>query len=107
MAANCHGGAYANRMTVVVDEDIDPTNTNDVIWAICTRCNPTEDVQFIRNAWSTGLDPMAYPADRRNLNSRMVIDACIPWNRKKDFPAVARCSPDAAARIKAKFPQLF
>ena len=107
VAANCHGGAYANRMTVVVDEDIDPTNTNDVIWAICTRCNPTEDVQFIRNAWSTGLDPMAYPADRRNLNSRMVIDACIPWNRKKDFPAVARCSPDAAARIKAKFPQLF
>lgn len=107
VAANCHGGAYANRMTVVVDEDIDPTNTNDVIWAICTRCNPTEDVQFIRNAWSTGLDPMAYPADRRNLNSRMVIDACIPWNRKKDFPAVARCSPEAAARIKAKFPQLF
>ena len=42
VASHCHAGAYCNRWTIVVDDDIDPTNINDVIWAMCTRCDPRD-----------------------------------------------------------------
>ena len=69
-------------VVVVVDDDIDPADMDQVVWAICTRCDPRDDVQILNGCWSTTLDPMAYPPDRRNMNSRMVIDACTPWNRQ-------------------------
>lgn len=103
IASQCHAGAYANRVVVVVDDDIDPANTDDVIWAICTRSDPREDVDILKNCWSTTLDPMAYPADRRNLNSRMVIDACKPWNRLHDWPETVRASAPLEDHIRAKF----
>jgi UbiD family decarboxylase len=37
VAAHCHAGVYCNRWTIVVDDDIDPTNINDVIWAMDPR----------------------------------------------------------------------
>src|SRR5690606_30909285 len=59
VAAQTHAGAYANRLTVVVDDDIDPTNTDQVLWAICSRMDPVVDVEIIKRCWSTSLDPMA------------------------------------------------
>ena len=53
LAANCHSGNYAGRWTVVVDEDIDPSNLFDVIWAMSTRCEPPEDSDYSRRTWST------------------------------------------------------
>jgi 3-polyprenyl-4-hydroxybenzoate decarboxylase len=46
---------------------------------------------------------MSYPDDRRNLNSRMVIDACIPWNKKKDWPAVVKNSQGLEKHLQEKF----
>ena len=54
VAAHCHAGAYNNRWTIVVDDDIDPTNFNDVIWAMCTRCDPRDQVDIIHGGWSFG-----------------------------------------------------
>ncbi|MEQ1850171.1 MAG: hypothetical protein ABMA01_01130, partial [Chthoniobacteraceae bacterium] len=31
-----------NRWVVVVDDDIDPSNINDVLWAMCTRVDARE-----------------------------------------------------------------
>jgi 4-hydroxy-3-polyprenylbenzoate decarboxylase len=103
IASQCHAGAYANRVVVVVDEDINPADMDQVVWAICTRCDPRDDVEILKGCWSTSLDPMAYPEDRRNLNSRMVIDACKPWNRLKDWPATVRASPELEREVRAKF----
>jgi 4-hydroxy-3-polyprenylbenzoate decarboxylase len=103
IASQCHAGAYANRVVIVVDDDINPADMDQVVWAICTRCDPREDVEILKGCWSTSLDPMAYPADRRNLNSRMVIDACKPWNRMKDWPATVRASPALESEVRAKF----
>jgi 4-hydroxy-3-polyprenylbenzoate decarboxylase len=105
IASQCHAGAYANRVVVVVDDDINPADMDQVVWAICTRCDPRDDVEILKGCWSTTLDPMSYPEDRRNMNSRMVIDACKPWNRLADWPAVVRSSPELDARIRAKFGQ--
>src|SRR5713226_5724985 len=45
VASYCHAGAYLGRYVIVVDDDIDVTNTNDVLWALCTRSDPEQDIE--------------------------------------------------------------
>jgi UbiD family decarboxylase len=102
IASQCHAGAYANRFVVVVDDDINPADMNEVIWAMCTRFEPREGLEILRGCWSTALDPMAYgPEDPRN--ARVVIDACKPWARRDSFPIVARSSRELDEQIRAKW----
>jgi 4-hydroxy-3-polyprenylbenzoate decarboxylase len=103
VASHCHAGAYCNRWTIVVDEDIDPTNFNDVIWAMCTRCDPRDQLDIIHGGWSSALDPMCYDGETDRRNSRVIINACIPFNRKKTFPIIARASKELDARMRAKW----
>ena len=46
---------------------------------------------------------MSYPPGNNSFNSRVVIDACIPWLRKATFPPVVRSSKPLDERIFAKF----
>jgi len=103
IASQCLAGAYCNRWTVVVDEDIDPTNINDVIWSMCTRCDPREDVDVISGGWSSHLDPMCFDDETDRRNARVVVDACIPYRRRDTFPIVARNSKDLDDRIRDKW----
>ncbi len=103
IASHCHAGAYCNRWTVVVDDDIDPTNMNDVIWAMCTRLDPREDMDILHGGWSSHLDPMCYDEESDRRNSRVVIDACRPFARRDTFPIVARSSPELDARVRANW----
>jgi 4-hydroxy-3-polyprenylbenzoate decarboxylase len=103
VASHCHAGAYCNRWTIVVDEDIDPTNMNDVIWAMCTRCDPRDQIDIIHGGWSSSLDPMCYDPKIDKRNSRVVVDACIPFNRQKTFPLIARASKELDARMRIKW----
>ncbi len=105
LAATCHAGNYAGRWVVVVDEDIDPTNMFDVIWAMSTRCDPPTDIQYIKRSWSTPLDPLLRAPPWHN--NRAVVDACRPYDWIDDFPTVAEASPDLKASIKAKWPHLY
>ena len=100
VAAGCQSGAYVGRFTIVVDEDIDPTDMFSVIWAMSTRCDPSEDIDFIRRMWSGPLDPMA---PKTNMTSRALIDACRPFERLKDFPEVASAPQDLIDRVAKKF----
>ena len=40
IATMCHVGAYCGRYTIVVDDDIDVSNLEEVIWALLTRSDP-------------------------------------------------------------------
>ena len=105
--ASCHAGAYANRFVIVVDDDIDPTDTNQVLWALSTRTDVVEDIDVIKRCWSTPLDPMAYAGEEaRYFNNRMIIDACRPYDRLKTFPQVARTSDEEASELRSKWPEL-
>jgi UbiD family decarboxylase len=106
IASQCHAGAYANRVVVVVDEDIDPADMNQVVWSICTRCDPRDDVDILKGCWSTTLDPMSYPPERRNMNSRMIIDACKPWNRLHEWPDTVKNTAELEADVRKKFGHL-
>lgn len=90
--------AYAGRLVVVVDPDIDITNLTDVMWAVMTRCDPARDVTIVKRAWSGPLDPAIHP-DERGFNSRLLIDATIPWEWKERFaPPVVTGEQSRAAR---------
>jgi len=101
LAASCQSGSYLGRFVVVVDEDVDPTDVSDVMWAMCTRCDPARDIDFIRRAWSGPLDPLL--DQESSTNSRAVIDACRPFERLDEFPRVARSSPELIKRVRDKF----
>jgi 4-hydroxy-3-polyprenylbenzoate decarboxylase len=91
VASQCHTGAYAGKYVVVVDEDIDPSNLEEVIWAVCTRSDPADSIDFIRRAWSTPLDPRLTPEQRAAgdfTNSRALIDATRPYEWRDRFPPV-------------------
>jgi UbiD family decarboxylase len=112
VAVQCHAGALMNRYSIVVDDDIDPSNSDDVIWAISTRSDPATDIDILRQCWSNSLDPMIPPAekDRKRLwNSRAIINACRPWDRvqAKDFPPVAEAAPALLEATKKKWAWLF
>ena len=100
--ASCHAGAYANRFVVVVDDDIDPSDMNKVMWAMCTRFEPREGLEILRGCWSTVLDPMAY-SESDPRNARVVIDACKPFGRRDTFPRVVRNSDELNQHILARF----
>ena len=102
LAANVHAGNYLGRFVVVVEQDIDPTNTFDVIWAMSTRCDPVEDIDFIRQAWSGPLDPRKSGAH----NSRAILVACRPYESIKDFPAVAESSLELRGKTLEKWGHL-
>ncbi len=105
LAATCHAGNYAGRWVVVVDEDIDPTNMFDVIWAMSTRCDPPNDIQYIKRSWSTPLDPLLREPPYEN--NRAVVDACRPYDWIDDFPIVAEASPELKAKVRGKWPELY
>jgi 4-hydroxy-3-polyprenylbenzoate decarboxylase len=87
---------------VVVDEDIDPSNTFDVLWAIASRVEPEQSIEIIRQCWSGPLDPRV-PVGKKGLNSRAIIDACRPFEWKDKFPPVAESSPELREKTLAKW----
>ncbi|MBI2369567.1 MAG: hypothetical protein HYV08_04900 [Deltaproteobacteria bacterium] len=66
---------------------------SDVLWAICTRCDPERDIDIIRRTWSGPLDPII-PKERRGLSSRAIIDACRPYEWMDEFPPVSEATPE-------------
>src|SRR5258708_8650396 len=93
VADYCHAGGYLGRYVIVVDEDIDVTNTNDVLWALSTRSNPEVDIEIIRRSWSGALDPII-PKGQKRHSSRGIISACRPFKWINHFPPMSQPNPD-------------
>jgi 4-hydroxy-3-polyprenylbenzoate decarboxylase len=72
-------------LSIIVDEDVDPSNIDDVLWAMATRCDPASAINIINEAWSTPLDPRIAPdarAARNFTNSVAIVNACRPITGK-------------------------
>ena len=106
VASQCRAGAYLGRYVVVVDDDIDVTSLNDVMWAMCTRVDPVKDIDILRRTWSGPLDPII-PVGEKGFNSRAIFDATRPWEWKEQFPHVAEVSPELHAMVDKKWGKLF
>jgi len=106
VASQVNPVGYIGRWIVVVDDDIDPTDIHDVIWAMSTRCDPKTRTTVLDHCWSSRIDTLVTdPA--LPYNTRMVIDACRPYERLETFPKVAQSSPELAAQVRTRFPELF
>jgi len=66
------------KLVVVVDDDVDPFNEREVLWAVNTRAQPDENMQIIRNIRGGTLDPSAV---QHGVGSKLIIDATRPSNR--------------------------
>jgi 4-hydroxy-3-polyprenylbenzoate decarboxylase len=110
IAFSCQPGAQTARYSIVVDDDIDPSNHDDVIWALSTRSDPASDIDILRQCWTSSLDPILTDDDKdhnRLWNSRAIINACKPYDRLKTFASVAEASPALTKATKEKWAALF
>jgi 4-hydroxy-3-polyprenylbenzoate decarboxylase len=96
-------GAYGLKTIIVVDEDIDPWDLPRVLWALSFRFQPSR-AQFISRGRSTPLDP-SLPLDSRDITSRIIIDATIPFEWKEK-PIPIELDPEMVKKIKAKWSDL-
>jgi 4-hydroxy-3-polyprenylbenzoate decarboxylase len=83
----------------VVDSDVDVTDLEDVLWAILTRMDPANDVDIRERMTSGPLDPILHP-DRKQYNSRLLIDACRPFEWRDRFPKAI--GPDAETKAETR-----
>jgi len=98
--------SYMGRLVVVVDDDVDPSNLADVMWAITTRCEPSEQVDILRNAWSSALDPRIPPQDKARgvtSHSKLIIEACRPFAWIDQFPRTSALTQQEARAIEEKW----
>ena len=106
IAAQCGASAYASKYIVVVDEDVDATNLDHVLWAMLTRTDPAQSIQFIAGSWDSPADPALPPWKRAEGNmthSVAVIDACRPFHWRDKFPPTNTPSPEVARKAREKF----
>src|SRR5260370_14198435 len=69
-----HGLGYA-KLVIVVDEDVDPFDMKQVMWAVSTKVNPAGDVIILPNLSIDVLDPASQPD---GISHKMIIDATTP-----------------------------
>jgi 4-hydroxybenzoate decarboxylase len=69
-----HGLGYC-KIVIVVDEDVDPFNLPQVMWALSTKVNPAQDLMNLPNLSVLELDPGSEPA---GITNKLVIDATTP-----------------------------
>jgi UbiD family decarboxylase len=106
----CTAGARQGRYTVIVDDDIDPTNLKEVLWAMWTRAEPSEDIDVIANCWNTPLDPRMSPAKREARDyttGRCIIYAVKPFAWRDQFPQPSRTNPELRRDIILKYQKMF
>lgn len=112
LAVQCQAGGMMNRYSIVVDEDIDPSDNAQVIWALSTRTDPATDIDIVRQCWSNPLDPML-PGPQKQAkqmwNSRAIVNACVPWDRLQsgDFPLKVEPPAGLLEATRRKWASLF
>ncbi len=106
LTSQCHAAAYLGRYVVVVDEDIDISDLDEVVWAMCTRVDPEYDIDIVRRCWSGPLDPIV-PLERKGFSSRAIIDATKPYERLSTFPRVVKVSDEMRTDTMKKWSELF
>jgi UbiD family decarboxylase len=98
--------SYMGRLVAVVDDDVDPSDLADVMWAVTTRCEPSEQIDIVRDAWSSALDPRIPPEFKQRgitSHSKAIIDACRPFGWKDQFPPTSALSHDEVGAISDKW----
>lgn len=102
------------RYTIVVDEDVDPSNLHEVMWVVATRADPERAIEILRYCRSNNSDPAIPIGLKRKLGprgayfmSRAIIDACRPYDWKHEFYPIAQISPELRSSLLNKWDKVF
>ncbi|MEV5612781.1 non-oxidative hydroxyarylic acid decarboxylases subunit C [Streptomyces sp. NPDC052225] len=89
-----HGLGYVSQV-ILVDEDVDPFDLPQVMWAQSSKVNPKDDVMILPNLSVLELAPAAQPA---GITSKMIIDATTPVapDVRGNFSTPAKDLPETA-----------
>ena len=98
------------KYTIVVEEDIDPSDLQQVIWAMVTRALPERSIHVLKHTRASNVDTAIPLADKLKAQdpmcltaSRVVIDACRDIEWKRDWYPIARTSPELQAKLAKKW----
>lgn len=74
----------------LVDEDVDPFDSNDVLWALNTRYQGDVDTVFIPGVRCHPLDPSQDPeyspsVRDRGITCKTIFDCTVPYSMKEKF----------------------
>jgi 2,5-furandicarboxylate decarboxylase 1 len=83
------------KLVVVVDDDIDVTDEDRVMWALATRMQPHEDIFVIEGLNCNVLDP----STQRGVSSKLAIDATRPEGWQAQLCTLPLPARDQARRI--------
>jgi 4-hydroxy-3-polyprenylbenzoate decarboxylase len=98
------------RYVIVVDDDIDPSNIGEVLWAMGTRADPAQGIDVVTGQLSSFLDPSVSPEQRERgdtTTSTAIILAVRPYHWMKAFPPPIAISPELSRKIRTKWNKLF
>src|SRR5258706_8931827 len=106
VAAQCGGSAYASKYIIVVDEDVDATNLEHLLWAMLMRTDPKRSIQFIDGSWDSPADPALHPDKRASgdlTHSVAIVNACKPYHWRDRFPPSNTPSAETLRKARERF----
>src|SRR5262245_1565048 len=106
LAAQCTAGAYFGKYVIVVDDDIDPSNIGQVLWAMATRSRPAQSIDILRETWSTFLDPSQNPPEIRPWGSKALINACMDYKHYKTFSRRTKLAKETYEKVVGRWQEL-
>lgn len=113
IASQCHSGAYGNTYVIVVDDNVDPTNIQEVLWQVVMRTDPKRAIQLTDYCWASHLamqDPSRVQAadyavrmEKATYNSKAIIDACVPLEWDPNWHGEIRIDPQIRQKMLEKY----
>lgn len=64
------------KIVIVVDEDVDPANMDDVMWAVATRCKADDGLAVLRHAAGFARDALGI------YRHKIAVDATVPLSHR-------------------------
>lgn len=93
------------KFVIVCDDDIDPRNWQDVIWAMTTRMDPSRDTVMVEN---TPIDYLDFASPVSGLGSKMGMDATSKWpgETQREWGKVITMDDEVLQRVNAYWSHL-
>ncbi len=93
------------KFVIVVDEDVNPRDWRDVIWALTTRMDPARDVTLIEH---TPIDYLDFASPISGLGSKIGLDATnkLPGETERSWGRPIVQDPDVTRRVDALWGEL-
>ncbi|QAA92562.1 4-hydroxy-3-polyprenylbenzoate decarboxylase [Pollutimonas thiosulfatoxidans] len=93
------------KFIVVVDEDINPRDWKEVVWAMTTRMDPVRDTVLVEN---TPIDYLDFASPVSGLGGKMGLDATNKWpgETQREWGTPIQMDPDVKARVDAMWGDL-